>query len=63
MQDDDLDFAARYRQRAEELRAIADQSVDPNTKAALLALAEDYERLAQSRGATERKLEKKLGRW
>ena len=61
MQDDDLDFAARYRQRAEELRAIADQSVDPNTKAALLALAEDYERMAQSRERLSES-EKKLGR-
>ena len=42
---EDPDSAARYRQRAEELRGIA----DPKSKKTLLAIAEDYERMARSR--------------
>jgi hypothetical protein len=46
---EDLDSAARYRQRAEELRAIADATTDLGNKKTLLDIAEDYERLARTR--------------
>jgi hypothetical protein len=46
---EDLESAQRYRQRAEELRAIAQATVDPNARKALLQVAEDYERLAETR--------------
>ncbi len=40
--------AIRYRQRAEELRAIAAQVMDLKARATLLEVAEDYERMALS---------------
>jgi hypothetical protein len=36
----------RARNRAEEARAIAVQMTDPHTKAVMLAIAQDYEKLA-----------------
>ena len=36
-----------WRNRAEEARAIAVQMTDPHTKATMLAIAQDYERLAK----------------
>jgi hypothetical protein len=36
-----------WRQRAQEARAIADQITDLPAKAAMLRIAEDYERLAK----------------
>ena len=36
----------RWRNRAEEARAIAVQMMDPHTKAVMLAIAQDYEKLA-----------------
>ena len=35
-----------WRNRAEEARAIAVQMMDPHTKAVMLAIAQDYEKLA-----------------
>ncbi len=46
---EDRDSAARYRQRAQELRAIADAVTDTGNKKTLLDIAEDYERMARSR--------------
>ena len=36
-----------WRQRAEEARTIADQMHDPQSKEAMLKIAEDYERLGE----------------
>jgi hypothetical protein len=41
---DDPDY---WRNRAEEARAIAVQMVDAHTKATMLAIAQDYEKLAK----------------
>lgn len=38
---------AYWRKRAVDSRAIADQIVDPEAKAAMLAVAESYEKIAQ----------------
>lgn len=46
---EDVDSAARYRQRAEELRLIAEEAQDPRNEGILRGIAEDYERLALSR--------------
>lgn len=40
--------AERYRQRARDLRAIADQVMDLQARATLVEVAEDYERMAQA---------------
>jgi hypothetical protein len=42
----EADTAARYRQRAEELRVIADSARDAGTRKLLRGVAEDYERMA-----------------
>ena len=42
--------AERYRQRAEDLRAIAAQVMDLKARGTLLEVAEDYERMAQAAG-------------
>jgi hypothetical protein len=41
---DDPDY---WRNRADEARAIAVQMMDPHTKATMLAIAQDYEKLAK----------------
>ena len=46
---EDPDSAARYRQRAEELKVIAETTTDPKSKKTLRDIAEDYERMARSR--------------
>jgi hypothetical protein len=38
--------AEHWRKRAEEVRAVAVQMMDPHTKAIMLAIAQDYEKLA-----------------
>jgi hypothetical protein len=52
-QSHDADY---WRNRAEEARAVAVQMLDPHTKATMLAIAQDYEKLAkraeQSAGQT-----------
>jgi hypothetical protein len=40
--------AERYRQRADELRAIAAQIMDLKARVTLIEVAEDYERMAQT---------------
>ncbi len=44
--DGDQDTAARYRQRAQEVRAIAAQMMDQETTDLLHSIAADYDRLA-----------------
>jgi hypothetical protein len=46
--------AERYRQRAVDLRAIAEQMMDLKARATLLEVADDYERMAQSAENTVR---------
>ncbi len=48
-----------WRNRAEEARGIAVQMVDPQTKATMLAIARDYEKLAKR--AEQRASERRLG--
>ena len=50
---DDIDASARYRQRAEELRTIASDKAALDVRNQLLALAEDYERLAFTHDAMD----------
>ena len=45
---EDLDSAARYRQRAEHLRTMVAGSKDPSATI-ILGIAEDYDRMARSR--------------
>ena len=47
--EDDLDSAARYIERAEEVRAIAVTMTDERTRQSLLKVAEDYVRMAETR--------------
>lgn len=47
--EDDLDSAARYTERAEEVRAIAATMIDERTRKALLKIADDYVRMAEMR--------------
>jgi hypothetical protein len=42
-----VDVAERWRTLAAEARAAADQMTDPESKRALLSIAEGYERLAR----------------
>jgi hypothetical protein len=51
---EDLDSATRYRQRADELRALAEETKDAKARQALLDVADDYERMAQSRERVDR---------
>jgi len=44
----DASRIARYRARAEELRAIAAQMKDPQSKSMLLITVADYERMADA---------------
>jgi hypothetical protein len=41
-----IEHAARLRQKAEELRAVAETMTDRSARVSLLMLAEDYERLS-----------------
>jgi hypothetical protein len=43
----ELDDADHWRKSAEEARAIAVQMTNAHTKATMLAIAQDYEKLAQ----------------
>ena len=47
--EEDLESAARYLERAEEVRAIAATMADERTRQSLLKVAEDYVRMAQTR--------------
>jgi hypothetical protein len=44
----DADKALNYRQRAERIRVIADRIANPDTREAMLQMAEDFERLAET---------------
>ena len=46
---EDLDSAAKYRRRAEELRQIAESVDDDKSRRTILQIAADYEKLALSR--------------
>jgi len=46
--------AAFWRERAEEWRAVANDTADPEEKRLLLGLVEDYERLADQAAKRER---------
>jgi hypothetical protein len=45
---EELDIGTRYRQRAEELRMIAADEEVASTRKILLAIAADYERMADT---------------
>ncbi len=47
--EDDLNSAARYLERAEEVRAIAATMRDERTRYALLKIAQDYIQMAHTR--------------
>ena len=49
MVDEDADAVRRYRQRAREVRALAKNTNDWATRAALLGIARDYEVMALAR--------------
>ena len=49
--DGDEDEAGRYRQRAVEVRKIAAATKDKESRATLIQVAEDYERMAETREA------------
>lgn len=46
--DHDSELAFRYRQRAEEVRTIADGTKDAKMRKILLGVAEDYDRMAKT---------------
>ena len=46
---EELTRAGDYRRRAEEIRALATNGVDPTTKTALLKIADDYDAMALTR--------------
>ena len=46
---EDAAAARRYWRRAKEVRAIADSAEDGGSRASLLSIARDYERLARLR--------------
>jgi hypothetical protein len=49
--DGDENEAGRYRQRAEEVRKIAAATKDKESRATLMQVAEDYDRMAETREA------------
>ena len=51
--DGDENEAGRYRQRAEEVRKIAAATKDKDSRATLIQVAEDYERMAETRVRSE----------
>ena len=51
---EELDTARRYRQRAEELRIIAEDETSKETRSTLWKIAADYERMAESLEAIDR---------
>jgi hypothetical protein len=51
---EELDTARRYRQRAEELRIIAEEEIGLQTRLTLRNIAADYERMAETLEAIDR---------
>jgi hypothetical protein len=49
----DIDSARHWHMRAEEVRAMAEDMIDPVAKAIALRIAEDYERLVSRGTITE----------
>jgi hypothetical protein len=54
MMSEELDTARRYRQRAEELKIIADDETVHQTRLTLQRIAADYERMAETLEAIDR---------
>lgn len=52
--DEDLDSAARYRQPADELRAIAESTKDNEARKTLLDIADEYDQMALTRERIDR---------
>jgi hypothetical protein len=48
MPSEELSRAARYRKKADELRTIAADDTNQQTRAALIQVAETYDRMAES---------------
>jgi len=46
--DGDTNTASRYRHRAEEVRAVAETTKDPEARKLLMHIAQDYEHIARS---------------
>ena len=46
---EDAEAARRYRNRAKEVRMIAEDTKDPEARQSLLRVARDYERMARLR--------------
>jgi hypothetical protein len=42
-----LNDAAHWRERADEARALADQMSDPDARASMLRVAQEYEKIAE----------------
>ena len=51
---DELETATRYRSHAEELRAIAADMLNPDTRRTVLNIANDYDHMASSLEAIDR---------
>ena len=51
---EELDTARRYRQRAEELRIIAEEETNPANRRTLKKIAADYEQMAETLEAIHR---------
>lgn len=51
---EELDTANRYRQRAEELRIIAQDESSTDTRSTLWRIAEDYDRMAETLESIDR---------
>ena len=59
--DGDENEAGRYRQRAEEVRKIASATKDKDSRATLTQVADDYERMAETREALAKSDKKRNG--
>ena len=59
--DGDENEAGRYRQRAEEVRKIAAATKDKASRATLMQVADDYERMAETRDAIAKSDKKRNG--
>jgi hypothetical protein len=60
MSTEDTDDFKQWRERAEKLRLIAESLNDPHSRASLLAIAEDYEKLAARAEARSKRGKRRL---